>query len=340
MRALGHDPTLVVPEARPDRGLGAAAAELSVEVTEAAVAVASSRGVSQPNALTKRRRGARPDLTIINSASVIGSSRREGGKRVLILREWLQPSSITHRMLAQWHRRRARAVLAISTGVRTQWEMCTTGPPARFTVWDWLDEATMIESRSVTSNDTRQGIVCIGRFNQWKGQELLADAYMSAFSTARTRPPLTFLGSQPGTEFAWRGDAMQARGEAGLWTVLPFARDPLPVLKQASVVVVPSLRPEPFGLVILEALACGCHVIASRGGGPDDLAAEFPQAITLTDRSTEDLGSALLKWWQAGAGPQDEVSQRATRTTLDSKFSPDAALQRWQSVLLSLGYRK
>jgi glycosyltransferase involved in cell wall biosynthesis len=133
---------------------------------------------------------------------------------------------------------------------------------------------------------------------------------------------------------------MQARGEAGLWTVLPFARDPLPVLKQASVVVVPSLRPEPFGLVILEALACGCHVIASRGGGPDDLAAEFPQAITLTDRSTEDLGSALLKWWQAGAGPQDEVSQRATRTTLDSKFSPDAALQRWQSVLLSLGYRK
>jgi len=33
---------------------------------------------------------------------------------------------------------------------------------------------------------------------------------------------------------------------------------------------VPSRMPEPFGIVVLEAIACGCVVVASRAGGLPD----------------------------------------------------------------------
>jgi glycosyltransferase involved in cell wall biosynthesis len=38
-------------------------------------------------------------------------------------------------------------------------------------------------------------------------------------------------------------------------------------LNSASILVVPSTFNEPFGIVALEGIACGCAVIASRGGG-------------------------------------------------------------------------
>jgi len=337
LRSLGHDPVLIVPESRPERGLADAAASLGIEMEEAAVAIASSRGVEKPVALVRRQRVRRPDLTIINSSSVIRSSRPER-RRVLIVREWMEPDSVAHRLLVQWHRRRSSAVLAISAGVRAQWERCTTGPRHRYTVWDWLDSATLEQSCSPARHGARSGIVCIGRFNQWKGQELLADSYTREFANAGDRPKLTFVGYQPGTEFAARAEAMQERGDDGLWTVLPFVDDPVPILMRSALVVVPSLRPEPFGLVILEALACGCRVIASRGGGPDDLAGKFPEAMTLTDRDPAQLGSALRTWWENGGGAQDAAAGLATRETLGDSFSPDAGAGRWRAVLSDLGY--
>lgn len=39
------------------------------------------------------------------------------------------------------------------------------------------------------------------------------------------------------------------------------------LLQQSKIVVVPSLWEEPFGIVVLEAIACGCKVIASNIGG-------------------------------------------------------------------------
>jgi glycosyltransferase involved in cell wall biosynthesis len=48
---------------------------------------------------------------------------------------------------------------------------------------------------------------------------------------------------------------------------VPFQRDVAPVYRSLDVVVHASTKPEPFGLAVVEAMACGRPVIAARAGG-------------------------------------------------------------------------
>jgi len=45
-------------------------------------------------------------------------------------------------------------------------------------------------------------------------------------------------------------------------------RDIPDILAASSVLVLPSVTPEPFGLTVVEAMAAGCPVVATAAGGP------------------------------------------------------------------------
>src|SRR5205823_6518240 len=95
--------------------------------------------------------------------------------------------------------------------------------------------------------------------------------------------------------------------------------------------VVPSLRPEPFGNVILEALAAGCPVLAFGGGGPDDLAQRFPKWVRVVPRSVDALADGLRDWWVTGTpgdGPFADVERE-----LQHGFSEDAAMTAFERLL-------
>jgi glycosyltransferase involved in cell wall biosynthesis len=79
-----------------------------------------------------------------------------------------------------------------------------------------------------------------------------------------------------GTQFL---DRLQATAPPGcVW--LPAQSDVIGPLHAADVVVVPSLWAEPFGRVIIEAMATGRPAIASRLGGiPEILTGEFERFL-------------------------------------------------------------
>jgi glycosyltransferase involved in cell wall biosynthesis len=329
---LGADVTLVLPAQRPEAGLAAEAARRGITTDVRPVAIASSGGVEAASALRPGgRRDARPDLTVLNSTAVLGTSGM-ARKRVLMLREWLEPSSPKHRALALWHRRRLDAAVGISTGVLEQWRACVRGPRRQALIPDWLDDDAIPATPKPA--DARSGIVCLGRFNQWKGQGLLAEAFVDAFGAApESRPPLTFVGAQPGTPFAAEAERIAARGADSGWEVLPFDSDPEPYLERAALLVLPSLHPEPFGMVVLEALSLGCRVLAFPGGGPSDLIGPFEHALDVVARDQAALASGLRRWWDAGGRAQDPGEWAKTLDVLRSGWSPMAAAERWRPLL-------
>src|SRR5438552_657166 len=109
----------------------------------------------------------------------------------------------------------------------------------------------------------------LGRLNSWKGQAVLARALAEPALRERAAIGLVAGDAWPGEERYLRGlEAL--RSDLGLGERLRLLgfRDDLDTLYGAAdVVCVPSTRPEPLGLVALEAAAAAKCVVASDGGG-------------------------------------------------------------------------
>jgi len=82
-----------------------------------------------------------------------------------------------------------------------------------------------------------------------------------------------------------------------------FAEEPAAAMRALDIVVHASTRPEPFGLVIVEAMACGRAVIVSQAGGAAEIIAEGINALGhapgdatgLADRITQLATNAKLR---------------------------------------------
>ena len=106
--------------------------------------------------------------------------------------------------------------------------------------------------------------VAASRWNSWKGHEVLIRAWDVAGCPGR----LVILGGPPAMGLAVdvpalvaasrRPETIDVRGEV---------RDAGSVIDDADVMIVPSTRPEPFGLVTIEAFARARPVVASANGG-------------------------------------------------------------------------
>jgi glycosyltransferase involved in cell wall biosynthesis len=112
-------------------------------------------------------------------------------------------------------------------------------------------------------------LVAFGRLVSDKGFDYLIEA-LGLLAKEGLRPKLTIIGDGPEREAL----ARQAR-KVGVaeQVALPGALTGRALAEQLSrhrIAVVPSRWKEPFGLVALEAIACGCVVVGSRDGGLAD----------------------------------------------------------------------
>jgi glycosyltransferase involved in cell wall biosynthesis len=92
-------------------------------------------------------------------------------------------------------------------------------------------------------------------------------------------------------------------------------------LAEASVVTVPSLWPEPFGLVGIEAFAAGRPVIASATGGTGDWLQDGVNGLSVEPGDPAALASALNELL---ADPvRQQAMGEAGRRTAEARFSPE-----------------
>lgn len=115
-------------------------------------------------------------------------------------------------------------------------------------------------------------IAMVGRITPWKGQLIV----VRAFSEARLPESavLVLMGSPMFGEDAYLAEIEQEvarRGLTGRVQLRGFVSDVLTALSRVDVLVHASTSPEPFGQVIVEGMAAGVPVVATRGGGPSEI---------------------------------------------------------------------
>ena len=111
-----------------------------------------------------------------------------------------------------------------------------------------------------------------------------------------------------------------------------FQEDPVEAFRGLDVVVHASTRPEPFGLTIVEAMACGKAVVAAAAGGAAELFRDGRDALGVASGDAAALAAALRRLVEdvpprsAGrAGARRTVLARFTHEGLGARFFTSTA---------------
>jgi glycosyltransferase involved in cell wall biosynthesis len=113
----------------------------------------------------------------------------------------------------------------------------------------------------------------VGRISHWKGQEILVKA--SAL-VLQSHPDTHFVavGSYFADEAHYLDKLKVLVRSLGLeerFHIVGYRSDVVNVYRSLDVFVLPSIKPEPFGRVTVEAMTQGCAVIATNHGGSCEL---------------------------------------------------------------------
>ena len=144
-----------------------------------------------------------------------------------------------------------------------------------------------VDESIVRSHD----LVALGRLVSDKGFDLLVEA-LSLLAREGLRPNLTIIGDGPEKEALIRqAKDLQVSGQitfVGSMTGAALAEE----LNRHDIAVIPSRWKEPFGVVALEVIACGCVPVGSRDGGLSD--AIGPCGVTFPNGDAQALARALI----------------------------------------------
>jgi glycosyltransferase involved in cell wall biosynthesis len=299
-----------------DAGLGLgrarerAAGRLALAARGPAAAVAASGYLA---GLRRRLRDERPDVVQTNGmkAHVLGAWAAPRGVPVVWhLHDYLAPRAVMAWLLRRSARPGVRGV-AVSRSVADD-AARVLGPRVpvvplynavdveRFRPGPgdgpWLDAQAGLPPAG-PGPVVRVGLVAT--YARWKGHEVFLEAVARLPSDLPARffvvggPLYRSAGSQHDpAELRARANALGLDGRLGF---APHQDDPAAVFRALDVVVHASTRPEPFGRVIVEAMACGRAVVAAPTGGAAELFDDGVSALASPPGDAAALASALRR---------------------------------------------
>jgi glycosyltransferase involved in cell wall biosynthesis len=114
----------------------------------------------------------------------------------------------------------------------------------------------------------------IGRLAPWKGQDVFLRAFAQAFPDGRQRAVIVGDALFGEAEVAYGEGLRRLAEKLGVAHRVEFRgyrEDIIREMRALDVLVHASITPEPFGQVVIEGMSAQLPVVASRGGGPEEI---------------------------------------------------------------------
>lgn len=214
---------------------------------------------------------------------------------------------------------------AVASGLRTSWpqniaqsklSVVYNGVPAPAT------HLARAEARASLDLPNDHFVVChVGRIVPWKGQR----EFLAAVRLLTAQHPLTtvlVVGDSTSDGQAYHKTLLSLVDEwhmMGVVRFLGWRNDIETILAASDVLAHTSILPEPFGLVITEAMAAERPVVVSSLGGPAEIVRHEESGFVVDPRDTAALAAALLTLAQASDLRQ--AMGRAGKATAERLFS-------------------
>ena len=184
-----------------------------------------------------------------------------------------------------------------------------------------------IFTKNSRANARQRDLIFVGRLVSDKGVDLLVEA-LSILRESKITPELTIVGDGPE-----RATLERQIAGAGLGAQVEFlgskrSRELAEILNRHRILVVPSRWAEPFGLVALEAIGCGCVVVGSSEGGLPE--AIGPCGITFPNNDARALATALAHLLE---NPSRCDALRAETDSHLARFSRRAVANRYLEAM-------
>ena len=220
-------------------------------------------------------------------------------------------------------RRFATRVIAVSYAVAAQLD------PANVVVLDeYLDPDEFSPTRAgafrarVGVPDDAPLVGAVARLDPLKGLDVLLDAHTAA-RAVRADLQLVIVGSPVLDQDAYAAE-LRARVASTPGAQLLDARDDVPdVMADLDVLAFPSVEPESYGLVLVEALASGTPVVATDHGGPPEIVARATPGTGLVVRPGDAgaLAAALLDLLPKQTSPERRRARLRAFTPPPPRFA-------------------
>jgi glycosyltransferase involved in cell wall biosynthesis len=311
---LGAD-CVILPMPKPLARLGEFGALNARWPLMARMALAARVGIVAvflPGYLARLRRVARsagPAILHTNGvkAHVLGSRVDSNLRVIWHMHEYVGGRTVTRQLLRS-HVQRVAAIVANSGSVKRDVEETVSPQATVHVIHNAVDLETFRPDGAAEDLDARAGLPAssgpvvrvglIGTFARWKGhevflraiaavpRELMVRGYVigeAVYDTTGSQHSLTELREMAGT--------LGITDRVGF---TGFLR-PAPAMRALDMVVHASTQPEPFGLVIAEAMACGRAVITSGAGGAAELVRPGVDAVTHTPGDAADLARTIAR---------------------------------------------
>jgi len=191
------------------------------------------------------------------------------------------------------------------------------------------DDRNFYEIPNPSGRRRDRELVFLGRLVSDKGADLLIEALYHLKQKGLT-PELTIIGTGPEkTHLKQQVKQLKLNSQVNFIGV-KVGSELTQILNSHQILVVPSRWQEPFGLVALEGIACGCVVVGSEGGGLKDCIG--PCGVTFPNNNSGALTEVLFELLQ---NSQNLKNYRTDARDHLTKHQPTAVIQSYLHAIES-----